>query len=435
MRTVRRKIFQVTVPALLTTAVLAGQQSPRTGQQTPTFRSTTDLITTDVVVRDKDGKFIPDLRLDEFQVFEDGVPQKIVGFVRNIGGRVLTDISPTMAPVSEGLILPPTKQSSDTSGRIFIIFIDDLHLQALDSPQVRRVLGMIRDTVIHENDLVGLVSTGYSSIEVDVQYDYQHRRFNESIKKVMGSGMTPVEIIQANQTAQGPAGLRHNTHVAFSTAYDMLAQAEKITNRRKAFIYVSNGYDFNPFKDSRYKYEQEKYAMPLQNANSGGDATGGSNTAGPDPAGSYDNPFERDGQQFAETDLISEVAELVRAARRANVTFYTVDPRGLDAGPSIAYNLSMEEWRRFVDTSVSSLRVLADETGGHCICMTNNFEKGLQEIDNAMSDYYLLGYVSSNPDPLRIRRRIEIRITRPGAQKPKYTEVYDLKRPSKNRKK
>jgi VWFA-related protein len=434
MRTIRRKILHVTVPALLTTAVLAGQQAPRTGQQTPTFRSTTDLITTDVVVRDKDGKFIPDLRLDEFQVFEDGVPQKIVGFVRNIGGRVLTDISPTMAPVSEGLILPPTKQGSDTSGRIFIIFIDDLHLQALDSPQVRRVLGMIRDTVIHENDLVGLVSTGYSSIEVDVQYDYQHRRFNESIKKVMGSGMTPVEIIQANQTAQGPAGLRHNTHVAFSTAYDMLTQAEKITNRRKAFIYVSNGYDFNPFKDSRYKYEQEKYAMPLQDANnSGGDATGGSNTAGPDPAGSYDNPFERDGQQFAETDLISEVAELVRAARRANVTFYTVDPRGLDAGPSIAYNLSMEEWRRFVDTSVSSLRVLADETGGHCICMTNNFEKGLQEIDNAMSDYYLLGYVSSNPDPLRVRRRIEIQVTRPGAQKPKYTAEYTLKRPNKRK--
>lgn len=432
MTTIRRKIFQVTVPALLTTVVVAGQQTPRTTQQTPTFKSTTDLITTDVVVRDKDGKFIPDLRLDEFEVLEDGVPQKIVGFVRNIGGRVLTDISPTMAPPSEGLILPPTKQSSDTSGRIFIIFIDDLHLQALDSPQVRRVLGMIRDTVIHENDLVGLVSSGYSSIQVDVQYDFQHRRFNESIKKVMGSGMTPTELIQANMTAQGPAGLRHNTHVAFSTAYDMLSQAEKITNRRKAFIYVSNGYDFNPFKDSRYKYEQEKYGMPLQDANSGGDATGGSSTAGPDPNNS-ENPFERQGQQFAETDLISELAELVRAARRANVTFYTVDPRGLDAGPSIAYNLSMEEWRRFVDTSVSSLRVLADETGGHCICMTNNFEKGLQEIDNAMSDYYLIGYVSSNPDPLRVTRKIEIRISRPGAQKPKYTEVYRIKKPSRKR--
>ena len=91
---------------------------------------------------------------------------------------------------------------------------------------------------------------------------------------MMGSGMTPQEIITANQTAEGPAGIRHNAHVAFSTAYDLLDQLGKITNRRKAFIYVSNGYDFNPFKNARFKYEQEKYARPdkdnpSQNENQG----------------------------------------------------------------------------------------------------------------------------------------------------------------------
>ena len=99
-----------------------------------------------------------------------------------------------------------------------------MHLQALDSPQVKSILGLIRDTIIHDNDLVGLVSTGYSSVEVNPTYDYQHRRFNESINKIMGSGMTPQEIITANQTAEGPAGIRHNTHVAFQTAYDLLDQ-------------------------------------------------------------------------------------------------------------------------------------------------------------------------------------------------------------------
>ena len=93
------------------------------------------------------------------------------------------------------------------------------------------------------------------------------------------------------------------------------------------------------------------------------------------------------------------MAELTRAARRANVTFYAVDPRGLDAGPNIAYNLSMEEWRAYVDNSVSTLRVLSDETGGFCICMTNNFKGNFQKIDNEMSDYYMLGYTSSNPGP------------------------------------
>jgi VWFA-related protein len=424
---------------ILATTLVSAQQkpttptaSPRPNQQAPTFRSTTDLITTSVVVRDNDGKFVPDLKMSEFQIFEDGVPQKLVAFSSSVGGRIMTDVAPTLGPISEGLILPPQKQVSDSSGRIFIIFIDDLHLQALDSPQVRKVLGQIRDTIIHDNDLVSLVSTGYSSIEIDPTYDFGHKRFNEAIKKVMGSAMTPQEIIEANQTAEGPAGLRHNTHVAFSTAYDLLGQMEKITTRRKSFIYVSNGYDFNPFVDSRYKAMQDRYGMDTSNSNNNnGDGTNSGDGSNNNNNNQTDNPFTQGTHEFAETDLISEVAELVRSARRANVTFYTVDPRGLDAGPSIALNMPMTEWRDYVDQSVSTLRVLGDETGGFCICMTNNFDKYLKQIDNETSDYYMVGYVSNNPDPFKVNRKIEIKITRPGLQKPLYIESYKLPKPRK----
>ena len=58
--------------------------------------------------------------------------------------------------------------------------------------------------------------------------------------------------------------------------------------------------------------------------------------------------------------------------------------------------------------------MLGDETGGFCICEVNDYTKGLMRIDNEMSDYYLLGYVSSNPDPLKVVRRIEIRVKREG---------------------
>jgi hypothetical protein len=62
------------------------------------------------------------------------------------------------------------------------------------------------------------VSTGYSSIQIDLSYDFKHRRFNEAITKLMGSGMKPDEIIEAAQTAEGPVGIRYNAHVAFGTA-------------------------------------------------------------------------------------------------------------------------------------------------------------------------------------------------------------------------
>jgi len=380
--------------------------------QAPVFRAATDYVSTEVRVRDSAGRFVPDLRMSEFEVYEDGVRQQIMSFAVSVGGRVVNEVRPTLPPAAGGLILPPTTPRSDATGRIFVVFIDDLHLQPSDTPVVRRVLEQVRDILLHDGDLVTLVSTGYSSVAVSPTYDYNRVRFDESIRKVMGSGMTPSEIIQASQTAQGPAGLRHNASVAFSTAYDMLEQLSSIPNRRKVFVYVSSGYDFNPFVDARFAAVQARYAAP-------------SSGAGTSPP--YVNPFTTGGQQFASADLVSQLAELTRAANRANVTFYPIDPTGLSAGPGINTNITMPAWQAFRSESLSSLRVLASETGGICAYDTNDIPAYLRRIDNETSDYYLIGYVSTNRDQLMVRRRIEVRLTRPDLPKPVYREEYMIR--------
>lgn len=388
--------------------VLAGQT------QQPVFRTATDHITTQVSARDKAGRFVPDLKLSEFEVDEDGVRQQVTSFGPIVGGRAVGATTTVTSSNSrgEGLILPAPRTAPDTSGRIFIVFIDDMHLQALDSPRVKNVLAQIRDEVLRDTDLVGIVSSGYSSIAQDLTYDYGHKRFNEALKKVMGSADTPQQLVQSPQTAQGPVGVRYRAHVAFSLAHDLLLKAEKISDRRKSFIYVSNGYDFNPFRDSRYRYQQEQYGIPEKTDSGISTTSGGGGAREP----IVDNPFDRGGNQFSEADLIGEVAELIRAARRANVVFYTIDPRGLDAGPSIDAPITNQEWHEHVTISQSSLRVLGDETGGFCICNSNEFRKRLQQIDNETSDYYIVGYTSNNPDPMKMRRTIEIKVTRPGVE-------------------
>jgi VWFA-related protein len=416
---------------LTTIAVSSPTMQTRTpaqnAQQTPTFRATANYFSTDVIVRDRKGQFVPNLRQDEFRVFEDGVEQKIINFQAFIGGRAFGTVSAAPPPITEGVILPTARPPTDTSGRIFIIFIDDMHLQALDTPMVRDVLKQIRDTLVHDGDLIGIVSSGYSSIAIDLTYDYGHRRFTEAINKVMGSGMSPEEIISTPEGAEGVAQLRYNINVAFSTAYGILEQAAKVTDRRKSFIYVSNGYDLNPFQDSRYKLEQERYGLGSGGSSNSGESGSGSESGSENTSRQDDNPFRSSRLQFAEADLISQIAELVRAAQRANVTFYTVDPRGLSAGPGIETRLSMEEWRRFVDTSVSSLLVLANETGGFCICNTNDFKRGLRRIDDETSDYYIIGYNSTNPDPLKVVRRVKIEAARPELDL-RYRDVYTLQR-------
>jgi VWFA-related protein len=357
---------------------------------------------------------------------EDGVPQNIQTFSFVLGGRVMSDITTTAPkPRSGGLILPKSAPPPDISGRIFIIFIDDFHLQPGDTPRARDALKQVRDVLIHDNDMVGFVSSGFSSIEGSVNYDYKHRRFNEVIGKVMGSAMTPDEIVKANTTAEGPSGLKYKVHVAFETVYSLLADLSKITNRRKALIYVSSGYDLNPYRDSRYLEEQRKYSTTPEGV---GGAPPGQELNDPN----YSNPFEKGGQQFLDTDLIAQIAELVRAARRANVTFYPLDPRGLVAAiADINMGVTTQEYQENVRNQVSTLHVLGDETGGFCICMQNNYKPGLQRIDNEMSDYYVLGYVSNNPDPLKVQRRIEIKVTNPEAREVSYLEVYRLKKPSR----
>src|SRR4029453_10972226 len=131
------------------------------------------------------------------------------------------------------------------------------------------------------------------------------------------------------------------------------------------------------------------------------------------------NPFDRTSNEFAAADLASELAEVTREANRANPTIYTIDPRGLVGGPDLDEKIDMVEWQDYIRESQNSLRTLAELTGGMAVINQNDFDKALKRIDAETSDYYVLGYYSTNPDPLKKRRNIEIRVNRSGH--------YDLK--------
>src|ERR1043166_9665387 len=89
-------------------------------QQTPTFRSTAELVTTDVIVRDsKNDQFIADLKPTDFDVFEDGVKQDLASMVLIHGGRAYNTLAPPPAPTQEGIILPVARPTNHPAGRVF----------------------------------------------------------------------------------------------------------------------------------------------------------------------------------------------------------------------------------------------------------------------------------------------------------------------------
>jgi len=405
------------VGCLILGASLAAQQPAPArpdgaAQEKPTFKVQVDLVTNDVIVRDEKGNFIPDLKKEDFEVFEDGVKQDIASMTVVTGGRVTNVLAPPPPPPPEGIILPPTRPKNDVSGRIFLFFVDDLHLQFHNTGRVRELFKKISKELVHDGDMFGIVSSGPSSIAIDMTYD--RNRLDEAIKKMTGNELKPSDIIQGPSGAEGPSEVRYRAHVAFSTVNDVLNELEKVHNRRKALVYVSDGYDFNPFQDSRLglmdpnsPFAQNEFArsqnqMNAQNSN-------GSST--PDPFSSQ----QKQNEEFADADLARELGELTRTANRANVTMYTIDPRGLVGMGDIDDQVDPQQWNEFVRKSQDSLRVIAEETGGIAVVNQNDFSRALKRIDAETSDYYVLGYYSKNPDPTKRRRQITVKVNRPSA--------------------
>jgi VWFA-related protein len=406
-----RWVWRGAVAGALAMGVALQAQNPPATSQAPAvaasqvIRTGVELITTDAIVRDGRGQFVADLKKDEFEIYEDGVRQELVSFTLTHGGRVYNVAQPPPPPPQEGIILPPARPTNDAAGRIFMIFVDDLHLDFRNTGRIRELFKKISKELIHEGDMFGIVSTGPSSLAIDLTYD--RKRLDQAISKITGSGLAPKDILEVPEGASGPPEVRYRAHVAFSTANDIINNLSQIHNRRKAFIYVSNGYDFNPFQDSRKKQEAERYGTTSQ-------ATDPSSTEGTGNNVDQEDPFRVQGNKFYQADLVSDLSWLTRNANRANVTMYTIDPRGLVGMPDLDEKVDMMEWQAYVRTSQDSLRTIAELTGGYAAVNQNDFDKALKRIDAETSDYYVVGYYSNNPDPTKKNRQIEVKVTRDG---------------------
>jgi len=388
-------------------AVLAAQAQPQPqpagrpadpGTPDAMFRSGITLMTMVVVPRDRNGVFVADLTAEDLLVFEDDRRRPVASLVPVVGGRAGSQLAgPTQLP--GGVVLPPPpplRLAGETGGRLIIILVDDLNIEESLTLRTRAVFEDLAQTVIHEGDLFGVVSTGQSSIAIDVTDD--RRLLDEAAARITGGGFDPDELIENFRPApEGVSELMVRARMAFNTMRNIIRGLETVQHLRKVVIYLSGGYDFNPFLAERTRYH---------------------------PTSTTGNPIntlarsllEADGDTIlsdalSDGELTMEIAELTAAANQANASFYTVDPRGLVAGPEAASfrlrdNRSFNEW---IFTTQNSLRSLAELTGGRAIVNRNDFDEAFRQVDAETSDYYILGFVVGDSDSVVRRLRIEVR--------------------------
>jgi VWFA-related protein len=388
------------VVALLPSAPLAQAPAPPQDGQ-PTFRSGVTAVTTDVITRDKDGRFVSSLTRDDFTVLEDGVPQTITSFALVHGGRTFNMVStpPQQASAApEGIVLPTRRVVQDVAGRVVFIFVDDFHIEPEFTPHVKRIVEDLAKNLLHDGDLVAMLSSGPSAIATGLTYD--RRLVADSAARIRGSGLTAMEIFRNLEGARGPVDLRDRAQIAFYTAYNLLGDLEQVQNKRKVMLYISQGYDFDPFaegRNSRDRIQGGRFSDPTRFLYQGQE----------------DNPYYRLAAVNADIDLFGYMRELMLSANRANVSIYAVDPRGLAGVTDAGQFLDQSEWRTHLQKTQSSLRLMSEGTGGFAVVNTNDFPSEFKKIDAETSDYYMLGYSSTNPDPRRRVRQLEVKVARP----------------------
>jgi VWFA-related protein len=244
-------------------------------------------------------------------------------------------------------------QVSASSGNVWLIFVDDLHVDFRNTGGLKNLLKAISGTVIHDGDMFGMLSSGPSSLSGDFTND--RKLLDHGIGRVSGAALKPSEILDLSQSADGPDEVRYRAKVALATAYYMMIRLEQVRERRKAFIYISNGYNFDPSpSDSR--------------------------------ATSSTNPFATGGDKFSVPQLRAQLSELTRQAKRANVRIFAIDPRGLAGEPAIDPNLDRLVWQNYWTTTRNSLRVISEQTGGFALLDESDLAEGLTRINSAMRD-------------------------------------------------
>ena len=137
-------------------AAVAGPALAQQPQQQPTFKVSVNVVDVDVTVKDAQGNFVSGLGADDFEVFEDGKPQTIQTFWYielpverpdryRFGGR------PVPADVRSNRDV--------SSGRVYIILLDDLNVAPLRTGIVRRHAREFIERHFGPNDLAAVVVT------------------------------------------------------------------------------------------------------------------------------------------------------------------------------------------------------------------------------------------------------------------------------------
>jgi len=421
-----KRLFVPLAVFLLSALSLAAQGQPQQGTSgqasAPAIRATTPEVVLDMVFRDKKGKTIRDIKPEEIHVSEDGVDESLTSFKLIEGtpqpqpnaATVSGNQPPALDPMREIRLVTLVFENLDQEGkRFFRQALKDI----LDmSPEPNLYFSvLVVDQKLHciqpfTADRTALLkSVDKSAMWSYAQYLNQSAEVKAELQQVLSSGEPSMMTVGTGGPNQAQIQGEVNYRMA-KMQYDMLEVADAADRRYQSRVTV----------DALMALVRAQAELPGRKVVL------------------YFNPWLNIAEAVKE-----EYNNVVSTANRANVSFYTVDPKGLvtwsqnnmgrdmlngaagEIRGSETFGANKEVsigQARAAENAEDSLRAnplrwlrdLAEQTGGATIAETNDYRAPLRTAMDEVRTYYEASYSPHIAVYDGKFRRISVRIDRPG---------------------
>jgi VWFA-related protein len=432
------------LPPSLAVAVL--QEAPPAAQQTevPTFGVGTAAVTLDVVVRDKKGRAVRDLKASDFAVFEDGVKQTIESF--RVFGRPRDDAADetpkaASAPSPASPSAPPAPSPTETRPQVIAFVFDRLSADARNTAHKAALTYLDQGHV--EGDFVGifaidlalrtiqpftkepaLIRLGLERAvsQANTQFSSDRGQARELAEAAMSAEGATDAI--AGATPSGPGAGSAGSAIAGAAASAAIAQA--VASRQLTMLR-----SFEALERDQQGFASTNGLLAVVN-------------------GLKELPGRKTVVFFSEglaipANVVAQFRSVIHTANRSNVSVYAMDAAGLraesmdqetrkemlqagarrlrqlESGRDDASGGSMTKvMERNEDllrlNPESGLGQLAKETGGFLIRDTNDAAAAFRRMEEDMRFHYLLAYSPSNENYDGRFRSVSVKVVRPSLQ-------------------
>ncbi|PYQ43112.1 MAG: hypothetical protein DMF77_10980 [Acidobacteria bacterium] len=443
------KLIRAATAAALVSALAptAPAQDAKRDPKPATFRADTALVVLDLVVRDKKGQPVRDLRPEEVQVYEDGVRRDVAAFrlVETGTSAVATDAAaPAAGPTAPAL--NPTRLLSLTT----LIF------EPLDGPAAalaRKAALQFLDRALGERSRVAVVRLGQGlSLVQPFTSNAEHlRRAVELVTNTAPDAQQSV-LAQAQLAADYYRKLNAaGTHTAGGAAPALTSPRDpgRAEDASGPCVICPVGAG-DPGAEAMERKLAEVQAIALRTTDLVQRQQQGESTLWPllallkaqeELAGRKTVVLFSTGLRVP-PNLDSLFRTAIGQANRASVSIYAVDVRGLDTTRDLAATgaamrqaaaasylqttrmdgaITRDEVETF-DTAEDALRLnasgtlrdLSESTGGLLIANTNDLGKRLEQVASDLRLYYEVSYAPARSEYDGKFRKIEVKLARKG---------------------